>query len=126
MNTHYKFDSHKLLLIFWTRQNSDGAPKAEFYLSKRLLNYMLLLVLILSCNCIFTKKPRFPSSPVNEAHGMDPVQGQHNLSRVKASPFLWYIVIAHQVHQVPTRHVFHHHVEVAVVLECKEELQDRT
>lgn len=72
-----------------------------------------------------TKYPRLINSPVNEAHGMDPIQSQHYLSRVKAGPFLWNIVVAHQVHQVTTRHVFHHHIEVAVVLECKKELQDR-
>lgn len=65
------------------------------------------------------------SLPVNKAHGMDSVQGQHYLSCVKAGPLLWDIIVAHQVYQVATRHVFHHHVEVAVVLECKKELQNR-
>lgn len=86
---------------------------------------MRLIVLLLSCYCSSPKKSRVPSSPVNKAHGMDAVQGQHNLSRVKASPFLWHIVITHKVDQVTTRHVFHHHVEVAVVLECEKQLQDQ-
>lgn len=64
-------------------------------------------------------------SPVNEAHGVDSVQSQHYLSRVKAGPLLWDVIVAHQVHQVTTGHVFHHHVEVAVILECKKELQNR-
>lgn len=61
--------------------------------------------------------------PVDEAHGVDSIQSQHHLSRVKARPFLWNVVVAHQVHQVTTGHVLHHHVEVAVILECKKELQ---
>lgn len=63
--------------------------------------------------------------PVNEAHGVDSVQSQHHLSGVKAGPLLWDIVVAHQVNQVAAGHVFHHHVEVAVILECKKELQNR-
>lgn len=60
--------------------------------------------------------------PVNEAHGVDSVQSENNLGRVKASPLLWDVVVAHQVYQVSTGHVLHHHIEVAVILECKEEL----
>lgn len=86
---------------------------------------MRLIVLLLSRYSVSPEEARVPSSPVNEAHGMDAVQGQHNLSRVKASPFLWHIVIAHKVDQVTTRHVLHHHVEVAVVLECEKQLRDR-
>lgn len=64
-------------------------------------------------------------SPVNEAHGVDPIQSQHYLRSVKARPLLWDVIVAHQVHQVTTGHVFHHHVEVAVILECKKELHNR-
>lgn len=63
--------------------------------------------------------------PVNEAHGVDSIQRQHHFSCVKAGPLLWDVIVAHQVYQVATRHVFHHHVEVAVILECKKELQKR-
>lgn len=63
--------------------------------------------------------------PVNEAHGVDSIQSQHHLSRVKAGPLLWDVVVAHQVDQVATGHVFHHHVEVAVILECKKELPNK-
>lgn len=59
---------------------------------------------------------------MNEAHRMDTVQSQHHLSSVKAGPLLWDVIVAHQVNQVATRHVFHHHVEVAVILEGKKEL----
>lgn len=63
--------------------------------------------------------------PVDEAHRVDSIQSQHHLSSVKACPFLWNIIVAHQIHQVTTRHVLHHHVEVAVILECKKELQKK-
>lgn len=61
-------------------------------------------------------------SPVNEAHRVDSIQGQDYLGCVKASPLLWDVIVAHQVYQITTRHVLHHHVEVAVILECKKEL----
>ena len=57
--------------------------------------------------------------PVDEAHGVDSVQSLHHFSGVEAGPLLRDIIVAHQVNQVATRHVFHHHVEVAVILECK-------
>lgn len=63
--------------------------------------------------------------PVDEAHGVDSIQSQHHLSRVKACPFLWNIIVAHQIHQVAARHVLHHHVEVAVILECIKQLQKK-
>lgn len=63
--------------------------------------------------------------PVDEAHGVDSIQSQHHLSSVKARPFLWDIIVAHQIHQVTTWHVLHHHIEVAVILECKKELRKR-
>lgn len=63
--------------------------------------------------------------PVDEAHGVDSIQSQHHLSSVKARPFLWDIIVAHQIHQVTPWHVLHHHVEVAVILECKKELRKR-
>lgn len=63
--------------------------------------------------------------PVNEAHGVDAVQCQHNLSSVETSPLLRHIVVAHQVDQVSSWHILHHHVEVAVVLECIKQLDDK-
>lgn len=67
---------------------------------------------------------RHPLSPVNEAHGVDSIQRQNHLSSVKASPLLWDIIVTHQVHQVTAGHVLHHHIEVAIILERKEELRD--
>lgn len=64
------------------------------------------------------------SIPMNKAHGMDTIQRQHHLGCIKASPLLRDVVIAHQVDQVPTGHVFHHHVEVAVILEREEKLKE--
>lgn len=63
--------------------------------------------------------------PVNEAHGVDAVQCQHNLSSVETSPLLRHIIVAHQVDQVSSWHILHHHVEVAVVLECIKQLDDK-
>lgn len=63
--------------------------------------------------------------PVNETHGVYSIQSQHHLSCVKTSPLLWYIVITHQVNQITARHVLHNHVEVAIILECKEELKSK-
>lgn len=60
--------------------------------------------------------------PVNEAHGVDPIQSQHHLGCVKAGPLLRDVIVAHQVNQVATGHVFHHHVEVAIVLKSEKEL----
>lgn len=62
--------------------------------------------------------------PVNEAHGVDAVQCQHNLSSVETCPLLRHIIVAHQVDQVSAWHILHHHVEVAVVLECIKQLDD--
>lgn len=72
-----------------------------------------------------TEKAEVWLLPVNEAHRMDTVQSQHHLSSVKAGPLLWDVIVAHQVNQVATGHVFHHHVEVAVILEGKKELWNR-
>lgn len=62
---------------------------------------------------------------MDEAHGVDAVERQHHLGGVKASPLLRHIVIAHQIDQVSSRHVLHHHVEITVVLEGVEQLQSR-
>lgn len=65
------------------------------------------------------------AAPVDEAHGVDAIQCQHHLGSVEASPLLRDIVVAHQVDQVTAWHVLHDHVEVAVVLECIEELRGK-
>lgn len=59
---------------------------------------------------------------MDEAHGVDAIQRQHHLGGVEAGPLLGDIVVAHQVDQVSAWHVLHDHVEVAVVLECIEQL----
>lgn len=58
-----------------------------------------------------------------EAHGVDPIQSQHYFGCIKTGPLLWNVIVAHQIHQVAPRHVFHYHVEVAVILESKKKLQ---
>lgn len=60
---------------------------------------------------------------MDEAHGVDAVQCQHHLGCVKASPLLRHVVVAHQVDQVSSGHVLHHHVKITVILESVEELQ---
>lgn len=62
---------------------------------------------------------------VDEAHGVDGVQRQHNLSRVEARPLLRYVVVHGEGDQVASRHELHHHVEVAIVLESAEKLEDK-
>ena len=54
---------------------------------------------------------------VDEPPGMDGIQCHDHLSCVELGPLLRDAVGAGEVHQVPTRHVLHHHVQVAVVLE---------
>ena len=61
---------------------------------------------------------------MNEAHGMNSLQGQNDLSDVKPSPVLGHVIIGHEVDQVPARHEIHHHVQVLVVLKGVVQLND--
>lgn len=54
---------------------------------------------------------------VDEAHGVDGVQSHHHLCCVELGPFLWNVVGAGEVDQIPSWHVLHHHVEVVLILE---------
>lgn len=54
---------------------------------------------------------------VDEAHGVNGVQGHHHFCRVELGPFLWHVIGAGEVDQVASWHVLHHHVEVVVILE---------
>lgn len=60
---------------------------------------------------------------VDEAHGVNGVQGHHHLGCVELGPLLWYIVGAGEVNQVASWHVLHHHVEVVVILEGTAQLK---
>lgn len=61
---------------------------------------------------------------VDEAHGVDGVQRQHHLGCVEASPLLGYVVVHGESDHVAARHELHHHVEVAVILECAAQLEN--
>lgn len=63
---------------------------------------------------------------MNEAHGVNAIQCQHHLSSVKTRPLFGHVIVAHEVDQVTARHILHHHVEVAVVLECIKQLENQT
>lgn len=54
---------------------------------------------------------------VDEAQGVDGIQCHDHLGRIEPGPLLRHIVGTGEVHQVPSRHVLHHHVKVTVVLE---------
>lgn len=54
---------------------------------------------------------------VNEAHGVNGIQGHHDLCCVELGPFLRHVVGAGEVDQVTPWHVLHHHVEVVFILE---------
>jgi len=54
---------------------------------------------------------------MDEAHGVNGIQGHHHLRRVELGPLLRHVVGAGEVDQVASRHVLHHHVEVVLVLE---------
>lgn len=55
--------------------------------------------------------------PMDEAHGVNGVQGHHHLCRVELGPLLRNVVGAGEVDQVTSRHVLHYHVEVVLILE---------
>lgn len=61
---------------------------------------------------------------VDEAHGVDSVQRQHDFSRVETSPLLRDVIVYGERDQVSSRHELHHHIEVVVVLESTAELQN--
>lgn len=61
---------------------------------------------------------------VDEAHGVDGVQGQHHLGCVEASPLLRHVVVHGECDQVSSGHELHHQVEVTVVLESTAQLGD--
>ena len=54
---------------------------------------------------------------VDETQGVDGIQCHDHLGRIEPGPLLRHIVGTGEVHQVPSRHVLHHHVEVTVILE---------
>jgi len=62
-------------------------------------------------------------SPMNESHRVDGVEGQHHFGTVELGPFLRNVVVTHQVDQITTRHIVHHHVEVFIILERIVQLQ---
>ena len=64
------------------------------------------------------------NKPVNEAHRMNGLQGQNDLSDVEPSPIFGYVIVGHEVDQVAARHEIHHHVQVLVVLEGIMKLDD--
>lgn len=61
--------------------------------------------------------------PVDEAHGVDGVQRQHDFSRVETSPLLWDVVVYGERDQVSSGHELHHHIKVVIVLESTAKLQ---
>ena len=61
---------------------------------------------------------------MNEAHRMNGLQGQNDLSDVEPCPILGYVIVGHEVDQVAARHEIHDHVQVLVVLEGIMELDD--
>lgn len=63
------------------------------------------------------------ASPVHKSHRVYSIQGQNHFSAIELGPLLRDIVIAHEVDQVSTRHVVHHHVQVAGILEWVVQLQ---
>ena len=54
---------------------------------------------------------------MDEAHRVDGIEGHDDFGSVELGPLLRHIVITHEVDEVTARHVVHHHVQVAVVLE---------
>lgn len=61
---------------------------------------------------------------VDEAHGVDGIQRQHHLGCVETSPLLGYVVVHGESDHITARHELHHHVEVAVILECAAQLEN--
>ena len=61
--------------------------------------------------------------PVYKSHGVDGIESHDDLGTVELGPLLRYVVIAHEVNKVTTRHVIHHHVQIACILERKVQLQ---
>ena len=62
---------------------------------------------------------------MDKAHGVDGVQRHDNLCSVELGPLLRDVVVTHEVDEVSTGHVVHHHVQVAVVLERIVQLVER-
>lgn len=60
--------------------------------------------------------------PVNEAHRVNSIQREDNFSTIELGPFLWHIIITHQVNEVTPGHVIHHHVQIFGILEGKVKL----
>lgn len=63
------------------------------------------------------------SLPMNKTHGMNCIQCKNYFCSIESCPFFRHVIVAHQVYKVSARHVFHHHVEITVILECIKKLQ---
>ena len=62
---------------------------------------------------------------MDESHFVDGVEGENHLGAVELCPLLGDVVVAHEVDQVTTGHVVHHHVQVPRVLEGVVQLEGR-
>lgn len=61
---------------------------------------------------------------MDEAHGVNGIQGHHHLRGVELCPFLRHVIGAGEVDQVTSWHVLHHHVEVVLILEGTAQLNN--
>lgn len=61
--------------------------------------------------------------PVDEAHGVDGVQGEHHFRRVEASPLLREVIVHGEGDQVSPGHELHYHVEVSTILKGAAKLE---
>jgi len=54
---------------------------------------------------------------------MNCVESEHDFCAVELGPLLRYVILAHEVDEVTSGHVVHHHVQVARILKCIVKLQ---
>lgn len=62
--------------------------------------------------------------PMDEAHGVNGIQGHHHLRCVEFGPLFRHVIGAGEVDQVTSRHVLHYHVEVVLILEGTAQLNN--